>query len=177
MRAQTNERGLLARLLLHFVAHAAGTAATVVACSALAVAGFIALLAVAVATDQGPGGPLALPFLVLLAALLGLVVSVTCSWPACIVARIVLAYRGVHWAWELPLAIVAATATSAALTLIARELLPRPPSVVPALGIAVLVALPLLCVHWTGARIAELALDAAVRFAGGDGDSQDDLPV
>lgn len=171
------KRGILARLCLHVAAHAAATAASVGTCCALAIASYVVLFAVAAVLGQGPGGPLALPFLVASAALVGLVLSITCSWPACVLARALRAARDLHWAWELPLACVFAFAASTVLALLARAQLPHPPSVVPVLGVAALVALPLLCVHWASARIAESALDALARFAGADGDSQDDLPV
>ena len=74
-----------------------------VGCAALVCVAYFALLVYAMFTDGGLGGPLALPFFVVVAALFGMAVSVCVCLPATAFAELVRRWRRWRLVWEVPL--------------------------------------------------------------------------
>lgn len=127
-----------------------------VGCAALVCVAYFALLVYAMFTDGGLGGPLALPFFVVVAALFGMAVSVCVCLPATAFAELVRRWRRWRLVWEIPLAVLPLGALVVCLAYLIRTRVEDPPTDLfwAVLGGIVVV---LLLVHWCTLQLVELA--------------------
>lgn len=86
--------------------HAVATTVVWVGCAAFTCVAYFALFVYAMFTNEGLGGPLALPFFVLVAALFGIVVCVCVCIPATVFAEVVRRWRRWRLPWEVPLVVL-----------------------------------------------------------------------
>lgn len=151
------------------IPHAVGAVCAVGCACALTAIAYLLLLVLAIVTGSGPGGPFALPFLLLAASLGAGASSVLVLLPAVCVACA--ATR--RWPWRPLVASAVVAAMSAAIVGAWSVAVSQPEHAFAEWLVLCALQLPLLCVYWLAVGITGRLLDT-LRIHGQGGPEAED---